>query len=239
MWGITFFWWEVRTSKVAEECTSWKERVGFAKVAIIFVFFQIKMGEIKHVSALGQNFAVFRGEESNQIHVLDAYCSHLGADLTAGGKYVPNLRFEFSANFYTCNCHFSCNFTGRVIGDKIQCPFHHWQCKYRSNAFTYFHPIDISILQNFFQSMVKVGNACRVVPIKSAIRPPFILGTASKSMDWSSFGTTLTGWLLNGLPSPYQRLTARYGLTKAEMSTTLVLTYKTSMKMGQVSLAIL
>ena len=63
-----------------------ERRVGFAKAVIIFVLFQIKMGEIKHVSALGQNFAVFRGEESNQIHVLDAYCSHLGADLTAGGN---------------------------------------------------------------------------------------------------------------------------------------------------------
>ena len=52
------------------------------------------------MAALGQNFAVFRGEKSNEAHILDAYCSHLGADLTSGGK---------------------------VIGDLIQCPFHNWQ----------------------------------------------------------------------------------------------------------------
>ena len=61
---------------------------------------QIGKGDIKHVAALGQNFAVFRGEKSNEAHVLDAYCSHLGADLTSGGK---------------------------VFGDLIQCPFHQWQ----------------------------------------------------------------------------------------------------------------
>ena len=48
------------------------------------------------MSALGQNFAVFRGEESNQIHVLDAYCSHLGADLTAGGNFASKLSAHFT-----------------------------------------------------------------------------------------------------------------------------------------------
>ena len=66
----------------------------------MYLLFQIGKGDIKHVAALGQHFAVFRGEKSNEAHVLDAYCSHLGADLTSGGK---------------------------VIGDLIQCPFHQWQ----------------------------------------------------------------------------------------------------------------
>ncbi|GBM68856.1 Cholesterol 7-desaturase, partial [Araneus ventricosus] len=46
-----------------------------------------------------QRFCVFKGEESGQLYVLDAYCPHLGADLTVGGK---------------------------VRGDCIECPFHGW-----------------------------------------------------------------------------------------------------------------
>lgn len=61
--------------------------------------------KILHVAALGQNFAVFRGQNSNEAYVLDAYCSHLGADLTAGGK---------------------------VIGEVVQCCFHEWQFEGKS-----------------------------------------------------------------------------------------------------------
>ena len=55
--------------------------------------FQIPIGsdKILHVAALGQNFAVFRGQNSNEAYVLDAYCSHLGADLTAGGKVIGEV----------------------------------------------------------------------------------------------------------------------------------------------------
>lgn len=59
----------------------------------------IKPGQIKHVSALGTEFAVFRGEESEKIFVTDAYCPHLGANITVGGS---------------------------IRGDCVTCPFHEW-----------------------------------------------------------------------------------------------------------------
>lgn len=52
-----------------------------------------------NVTALGFNFAIFRGLETNRVFVTDAYCPHLGADITAGGS---------------------------VKGDAIECPFHKW-----------------------------------------------------------------------------------------------------------------
>ncbi|CAL1541829.1 unnamed protein product [Lymnaea stagnalis] len=61
--------------------------------------FMLSKGEAKTVSALGQNLAVFRDMNGN-VHALDAYCPHMGANLAAGG---------------------------RVIGDCIECPFHAWK----------------------------------------------------------------------------------------------------------------
>ncbi|XP_060600575.1 cholesterol 7-desaturase nvd-like [Ruditapes philippinarum] len=55
--------------------------------------------ETKTISALGQQFAVFR-DENGEAHVLDAYCPHMGANLAVGGL---------------------------VTGDCIQCPFHGWK----------------------------------------------------------------------------------------------------------------
>ncbi|KAG8230503.1 hypothetical protein J437_LFUL010603, partial [Ladona fulva] len=57
-------------------------------------------GEVKQVSALGENFAVFREKNGGQVHVLDAYCPHLGANMAAGGA---------------------------VRGDCLECPFHGWR----------------------------------------------------------------------------------------------------------------
>lgn len=51
------------------------------------------------MSALGTEFAVFRGEESEKIFVTDAYCPHLGANITVGGS---------------------------IRGDCVTCPFHEW-----------------------------------------------------------------------------------------------------------------
>ncbi|BES90330.1 Rieske [2Fe-2S] domain [Nesidiocoris tenuis] len=59
----------------------------------------VPKGKPLHVSALGENFAVFRGEDG-QCHVLDASCPHLGANMAIGG---------------------------RIIGNCIECPFHRWQ----------------------------------------------------------------------------------------------------------------
>ncbi|XP_012281608.1 cholesterol 7-desaturase [Orussus abietinus] len=59
---------------------------------------QLKPREVKHVSALGENFAVFRTEKGI-VRVIDAYCPHLGANMAEGG---------------------------RVKGDCLECPFHGW-----------------------------------------------------------------------------------------------------------------
>jgi phenylpropionate dioxygenase-like ring-hydroxylating dioxygenase large terminal subunit len=47
----------------------------------------------------GQDLVLFRGEDGS-VHLLDAYCPHLGAHMGIGG---------------------------RVRGDALQCPFHHWR----------------------------------------------------------------------------------------------------------------
>jgi len=69
---------------------------------------EIAPGQIKAVTALGQELVVLR-DMNGKAHVLDAYCPHLGAHLAQGGK---------------------------VVGDAVQCPFHGWvfdaasgQCK--------------------------------------------------------------------------------------------------------------
>jgi len=59
----------------------------------------IKKNEVKYVNLHGENMAVFRGDD-NIVYALDAYCSHLGANLGINGTVV----------------HDRC----------IQCPFHAW-----------------------------------------------------------------------------------------------------------------
>lgn len=61
--------------------------------------FRLKNGESANVTALGQQFAVFR-DESGSAHIIDAYCPHMGANMAVGG---------------------------RVIGDCLECPFHGWR----------------------------------------------------------------------------------------------------------------
>ncbi|XP_053138678.1 cholesterol 7-desaturase nvd-like [Hemicordylus capensis] len=60
---------------------------------------QLRRGEVRNVAALGEQFAVFR-DRDGKVHVVDAYCPHLGANLAVGG---------------------------RVVGNCIECPFHGWQ----------------------------------------------------------------------------------------------------------------
>jgi 3-ketosteroid 9alpha-monooxygenase subunit A len=57
-----------------------------------------RMG-VKSLRYFGERLVAFRGEDG-VIHVLDAYCAHMGADLAAGGK---------------------------VVGTSIECPFHAWR----------------------------------------------------------------------------------------------------------------
>ena len=58
----------------------------------------LKSNQIKPVFAFGYDLVVFRGS-SGSVHVFDAYCPHLGANLGVGGQ---------------------------VMGDSIRCPFHGW-----------------------------------------------------------------------------------------------------------------
>jgi cholesterol 7-dehydrogenase len=52
-------------------------------------------------SCAGENFAVFR-TVAGVVHILDAYCPHLGANMAVGGV---------------------------VRGDCLECPFHLWRFK--------------------------------------------------------------------------------------------------------------
>lgn len=62
-----------------------------------------KRGQIKHAFAFGREMVVFRSDdEHQQVHVLDAFCVHMGANLAIGGRVMPGT-----------NC--------------IQCPFHLWE----------------------------------------------------------------------------------------------------------------
>ena len=60
---------------------------------------ELKKGEVKHIFAVGHDLVIYRGQ-SGRVHVFDAFCPHLGANLGVGGT---------------------------VIGDQIKCPFHGWQ----------------------------------------------------------------------------------------------------------------
>ena len=46
---------------------------------------ELAVGATTSVNALGENFVIFRDEEG-KVHILDAYCAHLGANLAVGGK---------------------------------------------------------------------------------------------------------------------------------------------------------
>ncbi|CAG2171223.1 unnamed protein product [Oppiella nova] len=56
------------------------------------------VNQIKPISAFGVDLVVYR-ELAGKVHVVDAYCPHLGANLGIGG---------------------------RVVGDSVRCPFHGW-----------------------------------------------------------------------------------------------------------------
>ena len=60
---------------------------------------ELLTGKVKAISMVGEQFAVFRGE-NGQVSITDAYCPHLGAHLGVGGQ---------------------------VKGNCIECPFHGWQ----------------------------------------------------------------------------------------------------------------
>ncbi|MYE06844.1 MAG: Rieske 2Fe-2S domain-containing protein [Chloroflexi bacterium] len=59
----------------------------------------LRRGEIRYLECLGKQFVLWRERESGEVHLMDAFCPHLGANLARG----------------------------RVRGDCIECPFHQWQ----------------------------------------------------------------------------------------------------------------
>lgn len=59
----------------------------------------LKEGEIRNVFMLDQEWVLFRNEKG-EVGMTDPYCPHLGAHIGHGGK---------------------------IVGDNIRCPFHHWE----------------------------------------------------------------------------------------------------------------
>jgi len=60
---------------------------------------ELAVGEVKGLNYFGQRLVMWRSTDG-RVHILEAYCPHLGADLSVGG---------------------------RVVGGHIECPFHAWQ----------------------------------------------------------------------------------------------------------------
>ncbi len=60
---------------------------------------EVRRNQAISVDCLGENFVVFRSEDG-EVFVLDAYCSHMGANLGFGGLVKKNC---------------------------IECPFHQWK----------------------------------------------------------------------------------------------------------------
>ena len=59
----------------------------------------LKKGDVKQISVLGGEFALFRGEDG-KARMISAFCPHLGANLAIGGKVTKNC---------------------------LSCPFHGWK----------------------------------------------------------------------------------------------------------------
>lgn len=60
---------------------------------------KLKEGDVKEISVLGKEFALFRGEDG-KARMVSAFCPHLGANLAIGGQVQKNC---------------------------ITCPFHGWK----------------------------------------------------------------------------------------------------------------
>lgn len=60
----------------------------------------VAAGTLMPVRAFGRDFVCYRGQHNGEVHVLDAYCAHLGANIAVGGF---------------------------VEDDNVVCPFHHWR----------------------------------------------------------------------------------------------------------------
>jgi cholesterol 7-dehydrogenase len=59
---------------------------------------ELRAGEIRYIECLGRQLVVWRSQCGKSVHALTAFCPHLGANMA----------------------------DGRVVGDDLECPFHHW-----------------------------------------------------------------------------------------------------------------
>lgn len=59
----------------------------------------LRRGETRYIECLGGQFVLRREQDSDRVHLMDAFCPHLGSNLALG----------------------------RVRGDCLECPFHGWQ----------------------------------------------------------------------------------------------------------------
>jgi 3-ketosteroid 9alpha-monooxygenase subunit A len=66
---------------------------------VVAVTDELPAGQVLPLRYFGRRLVAFRGD-AGDVHVLDAHCPHLGADLGVGGT---------------------------VVGDTIRCPFHAWR----------------------------------------------------------------------------------------------------------------
>jgi 3-ketosteroid 9alpha-monooxygenase subunit A len=66
---------------------------------VVAISNEIPAGGLKHLKYFGEELVLFRGGDGTA-RLLDAYCDHMGTHLAFGGQ---------------------------VVGNSIQCPFHHWQ----------------------------------------------------------------------------------------------------------------
>ena len=67
----------------------------------------LKAGEMRNIQVFGQEWVLFRSESGEKVGVTDPYCPHLGAHIGHGGK---------------------------VCGDNVRCPFHHWEYDAEGNC---------------------------------------------------------------------------------------------------------
>eukprot|EP01090_Pellita_catalonica_P016877 TRINITY_DN4977_c0_g1_i1.p1 TRINITY_DN4977_c0_g1~~TRINITY_DN4977_c0_g1_i1.p1 ORF type:complete len:403 (+),score=31.81 TRINITY_DN4977_c0_g1_i1:111-1211(+) len=92
---------------------AWRKRVAGQKRTIhdfppvypngwfkLFDSYELPIGKVQYLFVLGLNLAVYRGDQDHQVHAVEAYCPHLGANL---------------------------GIDGTVSKDCLQCPFHGWK----------------------------------------------------------------------------------------------------------------
>ena len=113
---------------------------------------------VNSVCTTGLNLAVFR-DERGEVHALDAYCPHMGANLAAGG---------------------------RVKGDCLECPFHAWRFRGSDGKCTHIPYAEKSKWSNhvFWQKYVIICCAA-ICSVSSVPSTPGVSGARTASAHTS------------------------------------------------------